>query len=50
MNTLQAYNLILDHVTKTNNLAARLRDDEITKTDALKEFKELLESAQEKAN
>ena len=48
MNTLQAYDTIIDHVTKTNNLAARLRRDEITKTQALDEFKDLLTKAQEK--
>jgi hypothetical protein len=47
MNSLKAYRTIIEHVTKTNHLAAQLRDEEITKTDALKEFKSILEKAQE---
>ena len=46
MNTLQAYDAIIDHVTKTNNLAARLKRDEIKKEDALAEYKKLLSDAQ----
>ena len=45
MNTLQVYQLIINHVTATNNLAVKLMQDEITKKDALAEYKALLEKA-----
>lgn len=45
MNTLQAYQLIIKHVTETNNLAARLRDGKVTKKDAVAEYKKILEDS-----
>jgi hypothetical protein len=48
LNTLQAYNLIIKLVTDANNLAANLRDDKVTKKDALATFKELLTATQAK--
>ena len=45
MNTLQAYQTIISHVTETNNLAVQLMQDEITKKDAIAEYKILLEKA-----
>ena len=45
MNTLKSYDTIIKHVTDTNNLAARLKRDEITTKDAMAIFKKLLKSA-----
>ena len=45
MNTLQTYRAIVDHVTKSNNLAVQLVQDKVSKQDATEQYKALLENA-----
>ena len=47
MTTLKLYQTIIHLVTAGNNLAARLRDEKISKEAALEKFRELLDDANE---